>query len=475
MKMKRVNMMKTRKSQPKNNKHYIRTATGGYNAAVAGKPTIKGANVLCNCVGYANGRFNEIINDPDLKGIAKAFKYQLVCNAENFIESAKKQGLKISSTPIQGGIMVWQKGKTLGGSDGAGHVAVVEEVYADGTILTSESGWNAWAFKTVRRNNTNGRWGQVAGYKFRGCIVNPAVKDPKVAPAPKLTVDGKGGPATVRAMQRFFETPQDGVLSGQSKALAKYYPAITAVEYGKGGSVCVKKLQKWLGIKQDGIIGQATVKAWQKKLGVKADGLFGTNSMKAWQKYLNENSKAVYPVEKPTTTSKPAATAPATSSNAQKIVDKAKEYAYPNGTASKTYAYKTGKPKASYPPALKKYMGKKAKISQTDCGYFVNTCVRAAGLGKFTALGKNGKAAYPSLVGKLSIVSKGKKITSSMLRAGDIVRYHKTNGGQHVVIILGGGLIAHASRKNAFPRIQKKAPWNNSNVKTSSLQILRAK
>lgn len=290
--------MKTRLTQPKKNKYYIRTVSGGLNGAVAGKPTISGANVLCNCVGYANGRFNEIANDPDLKGVYLPFKWQLVCNAENFIESAKKQGLKINSTPIQGGIMVWQKGKTLGGGDGAGHVAVVEEVYNDGTILTSESGWNAWAFKTVRRSNVNGRWGQNEYYKFRGCIINPTVKDPKVVPAPPLDVDGIGGSNTVRTMQRFFGTVQDGVISGQNKSLNKYYPSLTAVEYGKGSSACIKNLQRWVGVTQDGVLGEKTVKAWQKKIGVTADGIFGTASMKAWQKYLNEHDKAVYPVIK---------------------------------------------------------------------------------------------------------------------------------------------------------------------------------
>ena len=288
--------MKIRTTQPKNNKYYIRQVNGGYNGAVLGYPTISGANVLCNCVGYANGRFNEI-------GDYGRCKYQLVCNAENFIESAKRQGLKISSRPVQGGIMVWQKGRTLGGGDGAGHVAVVEEVYDDGTILTSESGYGSrdWAFKNLRRSNSNGRWGQNGYYTFRGCIINPAVKNGKVAPAPKLTVDGIGGADTVRAMQKFFGTPQDGIISGQNSAQKKFYPSLKAVKYDGGGSVCVKKLQKWLGISQDGVIGKKTVKAWQKKLGVDADGIFGANSMKAWQKYLNTHDKPTYPkpVEKP--------------------------------------------------------------------------------------------------------------------------------------------------------------------------------
>lgn len=463
--------MKKRTTQPKNNKYYIRQATGGLNGAVAGKPTISGANVLCNCVGYANGRFNEIINDPDLRGVVSMFKYQLVCNAENFIESAKKQGLKISSTPVQGGIMVWQKGKTLGGGDGAGHVAVVEEVYDDGSILTSESGYNAWAFKTIRRNNANGRWSQASGYKFRGCIINPSVKNPKVVPAPKLTVDGIGGPATVKAMQRFFGTTQDGVISGQNKSLNKYYPALKSVKYGKGGSPCIKNLQRWAGVTQDGVIGQNTVKAWQKKLGVKADGIFGSGSMKAWQKYLNEHDKAEYP---PAPASKPASTpttAPA-SGGAAKILAKAKEYAWAYGTDSKKYAYKTGSAKSVYKTALQKWMKKKAKISQTDCGYFVSTCVRASGVSTtFLALPGKASQSYPAVPSTMQIVSKGKVGT---LQPADIIRYRKKSG-QHVVIYLGDGLIAHASRGHAFPRISKSSPWNNSNVKKSTIQVIRAK
>lgn len=460
--------MKTRKSQPKNNKYYIRQANGGLNGAVKGYPTISGANVLCNCVGYANGRFNEIINDPDLKGISKTFKYQLVCNAENFIESAKKQGLSISSKPITGGIMVWQKGKTLGGGDGAGHVAVVEEVYSDGTILTSESGYGAWAFKTIRRSNSNGRWGQSSAYKFRGCIINPAVKDAKVVPVPKLSVDGVGGANTVRAMQKFLGTPADGVISGQHSAQKKFYPSLKAVKYGGGGSTCIKYLQKWLGVKQDGYINQATVKAWQKKIGAKVDGIFGKNSMKAWQKYLNANNKAVYPQVKPSTTK------PSTTKGA-KIASMAKAYAWAYGTASKKWKYKTGSARSAYKTALKKYMGKSARISRSDCGYFVSTCVRASGVSKsFLAL-KGTKAKFPSVPSTMKIVWKGKKIPSGVLQAGDIIRYKKQSG-QHTMMYMGNGRIAEGQRGHGFPAIKKDTKkYNKSNVRKSTIQVLRAR
>ena len=111
----------------------------------------------------------------------------------------------------------------------------------------------------------------------------------------KLICDGVGGTATVKEMQRFFGTTQDGIISGQNKAQNKYYPALIAVQYASGGSPCVRNLQRWVGTTQDGVLGINTVKAWQKKIGVTADGIFGTNSMKVWQKYLNEHDKAVYP------------------------------------------------------------------------------------------------------------------------------------------------------------------------------------
>lgn len=168
--------MKVRTSKPSNNKYYMRKANGGYSNAVQGYPMDSKANVLSNCVGYANSRFNEIINDPELKGINKTFKYQLVCNAENFIESAKNQGLKISSTPVVGGIMVWQKGATLSGHDGAGHVAIVEKVIDSNTIYTSESAYGGTAFFNATRKNDNGRWGMGSAYKFRGCVINPSIK-----------------------------------------------------------------------------------------------------------------------------------------------------------------------------------------------------------------------------------------------------------------------------------------------------------
>ena len=141
--------------------------------------------------------------------------------------------------------------------------------------------------------------------KLNGSLSTATAPTAVATPDGKLTIDGVGGISTVKAMQRFFGTPQDGVISGQNQSLAKWYPALKSVKYGKGGSVCVRNLQKWLGIKEDGVWGKGTSTALQRKIGVKADGIFGKGSMSAWQKYLNSHDKADYPTPKPTPTPTP--------------------------------------------------------------------------------------------------------------------------------------------------------------------------
>jgi GH25 family lysozyme M1 (1,4-beta-N-acetylmuramidase) len=167
------------------NKYYNLKENGGYAVGcIYGKPQQPGLNILSNCVGYAAARFNEI-------GDYKCWKY-LLCppNAENFIEKAQGEGLTISNKPSLGAIIVWQKGATLGPNDGAGHVAVVEVINDDGTIVTSESGYNCSnPFWTTPRNNKDGNWNGGNAYKFRGFVVNPAVVKPEPAPEPKPEPD----------------------------------------------------------------------------------------------------------------------------------------------------------------------------------------------------------------------------------------------------------------------------------------------
>lgn len=222
---------KARLNRPEaGNKYYIRKANGGYSPCIAGKCSTTGradptCDVLPNCVGYALGRFNEI-------GGYGCIKYLGSANAELFYGNAIKAGLKVGQTPKLGAIMCWQKGATLSGGDGAGHVAVVEQVYSDTDVLTSESGYNCKnAFWTQRRaKGSNARWGEGAGYTFLGFIYNPAVSETATATTEKKATE----------TARNFDKAVAGTYIVTATALNMRNGAGTAAnEYGKNKSVLV--------------------------------------------------------------------------------------------------------------------------------------------------------------------------------------------------------------------------------------------
>lgn len=163
----------------KGNPFYNTTSNGGYSWCIQGKPTQEGLNVLDNCVGYSCGRFNEIYaTETGYQGM----KYpQLNCNAENFIERGQNIGLTYQLEPILGGIMVW-KGIS---KNNAGHVANVEKINDDGSVLTSESGYNHFNFRNYTRYKGDGNWGLNSNFKYLGCLINPS--NPKPEPTPQPT------------------------------------------------------------------------------------------------------------------------------------------------------------------------------------------------------------------------------------------------------------------------------------------------
>lgn len=169
-----------RKTKPVASDKYIKcynnTDAGGWSWAVEGSPVDPDCNVLANCVGYAQGRFCEIY-DEITGTTGNKYRY-LNCNAENFVERAEKKypELEMGVDPRPGAIMCWQRG-TTSGSDGAGHVAVVEEVIDNDTILTSESGYGmSVPFYTKTRTRGAGNWGLKSPYAFRCFIYNPVVE-----------------------------------------------------------------------------------------------------------------------------------------------------------------------------------------------------------------------------------------------------------------------------------------------------------
>ncbi len=236
------------------NPYYNTRGSGGYSDAILGKPTDAGCNVLSNCVGYAYGRFNEI-------GGYGRMKYLRPVNAENFLAHAGS--LAVDQTPSLGACMVWRKGATLSGGDGAGHVAIVEQILSPTRIVTSESGYNcATPFWTKTRDRGDGNWGAGSGYTFLGFIRNPAVTDGSTPTTttkedddmklPVLRFGDKGD--TVRAMQALLTGY--GYSVGTSGLDGSFGPATYNA---------LKTYQTAHGLDPDGVCGPQT---WAKLLGM---------------------------------------------------------------------------------------------------------------------------------------------------------------------------------------------------------------
>lgn len=149
--------------------YYNNSSHGGQSTCISGSPMDPVCNVLSNCVGWVCGRFNHIYSV--LSG-DKTMKYKAYhCNAGDMYEKAASFGLKTGSTPQAGAIMVWGK------QGGAGHVAIVEKVISSDEVMTSESGYNSYAFRNKNRKKGNGNWGSNSPYYFKGFVYNPAVQD----------------------------------------------------------------------------------------------------------------------------------------------------------------------------------------------------------------------------------------------------------------------------------------------------------
>lgn len=164
-------------------KYYIKTTYGGYNRCILIDP--KTGSVLPNCVGYAFGRFMQL-------GSVTSCKLP-ICNAEDWW--ANSGAYEHGQEPRVGAVMCWRKGKTGTGSDGAGHVCIVEEVFPDGSVRTSESNYGGaiW-FSKIRKKPY-----PIAGQSFQGFIYNPFVQNKKpIDEIARDVIAGKYGNGMIR-------------------------------------------------------------------------------------------------------------------------------------------------------------------------------------------------------------------------------------------------------------------------------------
>lgn len=110
------------------NNYYKHVSYGGLNSCILrNKET---GSVLPNCVGYAWGRAYELLGSKPKLSRGNAEKWY-----------GYNDGYERGQKPKLGAIMCWEgKGKL------AGHVAVVEKIYSDGSVISSNSNYSGTAF-----------------------------------------------------------------------------------------------------------------------------------------------------------------------------------------------------------------------------------------------------------------------------------------------------------------------------------------
>lgn len=133
-----------------NNKYYKHISASGLNSCIP----IRNGSVLPNCVGYAWGRWYEMLGKkPKLsRG-----------NATNWY--SYKDGYKRGKTPKLGAVICWSGNRY-------GHVAIVEEIYPNGDIRTSTSNYGGSRFYLSRFTKASNYY-LGRGYTFQGFIYTP--------------------------------------------------------------------------------------------------------------------------------------------------------------------------------------------------------------------------------------------------------------------------------------------------------------
>lgn len=146
------------KAPEADNKSYIHTSAGGLNRCIE----ISNGSCIPNCVGYAWGRWTELLGcTPKLSRR----------NAEDWY-GYTDDGYKRSQTPKLFDVACWKKGRLQNENDGAGHVAVVEQVKSNGDIVTSESVYGGERFRSRAYTKASGYY-LAKGYEFQGFILFP--------------------------------------------------------------------------------------------------------------------------------------------------------------------------------------------------------------------------------------------------------------------------------------------------------------
>ncbi len=167
------------------------------------------------------------------------------------------------------------------------HVGIFEG-WKNGLVVTIDGNTGSGGGRSggcVLRRARSTRY--VVGYGRPAYATATTTAATKPATKNTLVVDGYWGPATTRALQKINGTPVDGIVSGQ----VHKPEACPSWRLGRGGSILVRRMQQAFGVAQDGYFGPATIRAAQKYYRTPVDGVIsggGRSSLiRAMQQAIN--------------------------------------------------------------------------------------------------------------------------------------------------------------------------------------------
>lgn len=182
---------------------------------------------LPNCATYAYGRSMEIAIEngarwTSIKHYENPYWFTGECtygNAEAWMQQAEWE---TGRTPRLGAIACWDGSKLKKG----GHVAIVEQIGKDGTVILSNSDYGGKTFYIQIAKPDVGVITPYVGEKFLGYIYNPNIKSPEksIEEVAQEVIDGKWGNGLERK-RKLQEAGYDysAVQNKVNELLAVYY------------------------------------------------------------------------------------------------------------------------------------------------------------------------------------------------------------------------------------------------------------
>ena len=223
-------------------KDWISTQYGGYNECIV----INRSTGACipNCVGYAWGRWREILGRrPNLS----------TGNAENWYGHTS-DGYKRGKSPKLGAVICWRSGIAGKSSDGYGHVMVVEAINGN-KITCSGSDYSGRRFYTKEISGPAYNFSSTSKLKFQGFIYNP------------IEFDESDDFLPPRGYFRYGDRDEKiGQISSFMRATFPAYTPRAALGnyFGKNLLRSVMEFQRRTGLDPDGNIGPLTLAELEK-------------------------------------------------------------------------------------------------------------------------------------------------------------------------------------------------------------------